>query len=142
MRADAPDDPLEDQLAEIPQEVTLRGEAAERTRLDEIEAADQKRIPWEAAMDEARAQRTETYRVRRFEAQEAAWCHAIRLAVRTRVENVPPRQARAPSEAWIDWAAATVERLDPLSMLRLPGIPEPRADDLTPFLGHWSPYGL
>ncbi|MEU9060998.1 hypothetical protein AB0D13_19625 [Streptomyces sp. NPDC048430] len=23
---------------------------------------------------------------------------------------------------------------------RLPDIPEPRADDLKPFLGHWSPY--
>ncbi|MFD4586584.1 hypothetical protein [Streptomyces sp. NPDC058434] len=36
------------------QEVTLRGEAAERRRLDEIEAARQKRIRWEAAMEEAR----------------------------------------------------------------------------------------
>ncbi|MEV4940371.1 hypothetical protein [Streptomyces zaomyceticus] len=42
--ADTPDRPLEDQLAEITQEVTLRGEAAERSRLDEIEAARQKRI--------------------------------------------------------------------------------------------------
>ncbi|MFE7810383.1 hypothetical protein ACFU51_38130, partial [Streptomyces sp. NPDC057430] len=39
---------LEDQLTEIAQEVTLRGEAAERRRLDEIEAARQKRIRWEA----------------------------------------------------------------------------------------------
>ncbi|WP_327268076.1 hypothetical protein OG233_06990 [Streptomyces sp. NBC_01218] len=54
--SDAPGRSLEDQLAEIAQEVTLRGEAAERKRLDEIEAARQKRIRWEAAMEEARVQ--------------------------------------------------------------------------------------
>ncbi|MBQ0913118.1 hypothetical protein [Streptomyces sp. RM99] len=48
--ADTPARSLEDQLAEIAQEVTLRGEAAERRRLDEIEAARQKRIRWEATM--------------------------------------------------------------------------------------------
>ncbi|MFF4672668.1 hypothetical protein ACFY1C_22890 [Streptomyces sp. NPDC001279] len=63
-------------------------------------------------------------------------------AVRTQVETMPPGQARTESEVWIDWAAATAERLDPLSTPpRLPDIPEPRADDLKPFLGHWSPYG-
>ncbi|WP_306324426.1 hypothetical protein [Streptomyces venezuelae] len=145
--ADTPTRSLEDQLAEIAQEVTLRGEAAERRRLDEIEAARQKRIRWEAAMEEARVQYAEAYRVRHFEAQETAWRHATRLAeyvsaVRTRVETMPPGQARTEAEAWIDWAAARVERLNPLSTPpRLPDIPEPRADDLRPFLGHWSPYG-
>lgn len=145
--ADAPGHPLEDQLAEIAQEVTLRGEAAERRRLGEIEAARQKRILWETAMEEARIQYAEAYRVRHFEAQEAAWCHATRLAeyvsaLRTRVKAMPPDQARTEAEAWIDWAAARVERLDPLNTQpRLPDIPEPRADDLRPFLGYWSPYG-
>ncbi|MFC8172067.1 hypothetical protein [Streptomyces sp. NPDC057325] len=97
-------------------------------------------------MEEARVQYAEAYRVRHFEAQETAWRHAIRLteyvsAVRTRVEAMPPGQARAQAEAWIDWATARVERLDPLNTPpRLPDIPEPRADDLRPFLGHWSPY--
>ncbi|GAA3177904.1 hypothetical protein GCM10017688_32920 [Streptomyces ramulosus] len=145
--ADIPGRSLEDQLAEITQEVTLRGNAAERRRLDEIEAARQKRVRWEAAMEKARVQYAEAYRVRRFEAQEAAWRHAIRLteyvsAVRTRVEAMPPGQARTEAEAWIDWAAAHVECLDPLNTPpRLPDIPEPRADDLRPFLGNWSPYG-
>ncbi|GGX27663.1 hypothetical protein GCM10010383_67910 [Streptomyces lomondensis] len=62
--------------------------------------------------------------------------------VRTRVESMPPGQTRTGSEAWIDWAAANEERLDPLSTPpRPPDIPEPRADDLKPFLRHWSPYG-
>lgn len=45
---------FEEQLAEIAQEVALRGEAAERRRLDEIEAARQKRVRWEAAMEGTR----------------------------------------------------------------------------------------
>ncbi|MEU9247480.1 hypothetical protein [Streptomyces sp. NPDC048385] len=53
-RADTPGRPLEEQLAEIAQEVTLRGQAAERRRQDEAEAARQKRIRWEAAMEQAR----------------------------------------------------------------------------------------
>ncbi|MGW8357665.1 hypothetical protein [Streptomyces wedmorensis] len=145
--ADTPGRSLEEQLAEIAQEVTLRGEAAERRRQDEIEAARQKRIRWKAAMEEARVQYAESYRVRHFEAQEAAWRHATRLtryvsAARTRVEAMPPGQTRTEAEAWISCATATVERLDPLNAPpRLPDIPEPRADDLKPFLGHWSPYG-
>lgn len=118
-----------------------------RRRQDEAEAARQKRIRWEAAMEQARIRYAEAYRVRHLESQEAAWRHATRLteyvsAVRTRVEAMPPGQTRAEAEAWISWAAFTVERLDPLhTPPRLPDIPNPRADDLKPFLGHWSPYG-
>ncbi|SED95274.1 hypothetical protein SAMN05216533_1012 [Streptomyces sp. Ag109_O5-10] len=145
--ADAPGRALEEQLAEIAQEVTLRGEAAERRRQDEAEAARQKRIRWEAAMEQARIRYAEAYRVRHLEAQESAWRHATQLTqyvstVRTRVEAMPPGQARTDAEEWISWAAATVERLDPLNTPpRLPDIPKPQADDLKPFLGHWSPYG-
>ncbi|WP_260848543.1 hypothetical protein [Streptomyces sp. SLBN-118] len=93
-------------------------------------------------MEEARVQYTEAYRFRHFEAQESAWRHATRLttymsAVRTRVEAMLPGQARTEAEAGINWTSATVEHLDPLSTPpRLPDIPEPRADDLKPFLGH------
>ncbi|MFD8206270.1 hypothetical protein ACFV2S_07720 [Streptomyces sp. NPDC059695] len=94
--ADTPARSLEDQLAEIAQEITLRGGAAERKRLDEIEAARQMRIRREAAMEEARIQYAEAYRFRHFETLEAAWRHATGLAgyvsaVRTRVDAMPPR---------------------------------------------------
>lgn len=110
---------LEGQLAEIIQEVTLRGEAAERRRSDEIEAARQKRIHWEAAMEAASTRYAEAYRIRHLEEQEAAWHQATRLtesvsAVRTRVDAVPPGEVRTGAEAWISWAAAPVERRDPL----------------------------
>ncbi|MET9696984.1 hypothetical protein ABZY31_08665 [Streptomyces sp. NPDC006529] len=62
--------PLEHQLAEIVQEVELRGEAAERKRLADLEAAREKRLRWEAAMEQAKIDYAETVRVQRLEAQE------------------------------------------------------------------------
>lgn len=53
---------------------------------------------------------------------------------------MPQGQPRAEGDPRIDWTAATVKRLGPLSTPpRLPDIPEPRADNLKPFLGRSSP---
>jgi hypothetical protein len=71
---------LENQLAEIAQEVTLRGEAAERKRLADLEAARQQRPRWEAAVQQARIDCAEAYRVKHLEAQAGARRHATRLA--------------------------------------------------------------
>lgn len=105
--------------------IPLRAASVARTRCRH-RAARQKLIHCAAA---------QAYRVRHFEAQEAAWRHAARLteyvsAVRTRVEASPVGQARTEAEAWIDWAAARVERLDPLNT---PPRLLTRADDLRPF---------
>ncbi|MGW1816636.1 hypothetical protein ACWCQM_24085 [Streptomyces sp. NPDC002125] len=55
---------------------------------------------------------------------------------------MPPGQTRTEADTWINWAAARVEHLAPLNTPPLlPDNPEPRADDLRPFLEHWSPYG-
>ncbi|MDX3643170.1 hypothetical protein [Streptomyces sp. MB09-02B] len=67
---------LEDQLAEIVQEIGLRGQAAERKRLADLEEAQQKRLRWEAAKRQARTEYAEAYRVRHLEAQHAAWQRA------------------------------------------------------------------
>ncbi|GHJ97445.1 hypothetical protein SNE510_69640 [Streptomyces sp. NE5-10] len=96
-------------------------------------------------MEETRVQYAQAYRVRHFEARDAAWRHAARLteyvsAVRTRVEASPAGQARTEAEAWIDWAAARVERLDPLNtpprLLTSPNR-EPTTSD--PFSGAGAP---
>ncbi|MEU6396195.1 hypothetical protein ABZ867_04260 [Streptomyces cinnamoneus] len=145
--ADTAARPLEHQLAEIVQEVGLRGEAAERKRLADLEAAREKRLRWEAAMGQAKIDYAETVRVQRLEAQEKAWRRAADLAeyidaLRLHTKNLPTGTERDGAEAWIAWASGHVQRLDPLNgTLRLPDIPEPRADDLQPFLHGWNPYG-
>ncbi|MGW6836035.1 hypothetical protein ACWGCI_21875 [Streptomyces sp. NPDC054949] len=145
--ADTAARPLEHQLAEIVQEMGLRGEAAERKRLADLEAAREKRLRWEAAMDQAKIDYAEAVRVQRLEGQEKAWRRAADLAeyidaLRLHTLNLPTGTERDGAEAWIAWASGHVQRLDPLNgTLRLPDIPEPRADDLQPFLHGWNPYG-
>lgn len=139
--------PLEDQLAEIVQEVGLRGEAAERKRLADLEAAREKRLQWEAAMRRAKIDFAEAARVQHLEAQERAWRRATGLAeyigaLRLHAQTLATGPERDGAEAWIAWAADHVERLNPLNgTLRLPEIPEPHASDLQPFLRGWNPYG-
>ncbi|WP_411139038.1 hypothetical protein [Streptomyces sp. C10] len=145
--ADSSECPLEEQLAEIVHEIGLRGEAAERKRLAEVEEARQRRLRWEAAMAEARDQYAEDYRIRHLESQEAAWRRATRLseyleAARAYMATLPPGPERRKAEEWMEWATGHVARVDPMvQQLRLPDIPEPRADDLKPFLRGWSPFG-
>ncbi|MCY0939089.1 hypothetical protein [Streptomyces sp. H34-S4] len=145
--ADTATRPLEDQLAEIVQEVGLRGEAAERKRLADLETAREKRLQWEAAMQQAKIDFAEAARVQHLEAQEQAWRRAADLveyvgALRLHTQTLPTGPERTEAEAWIVWAADHVERLNPLNgTLRLPDIPEPRASDLQPFLRGWNPYG-
>ncbi|MFG2744050.1 hypothetical protein ACGFY0_28840 [Streptomyces chartreusis] len=145
--ADTAARPLEDQLAEIVQEVGLRGEAAERKRQADLEEAQQRRVRWEAAKRQATTEYAEAYRVRHLEAQEEAWRHAAGLteyvsALRRHAESLPTGPARDEAEAWIAWAESHVQRLNPLNgSALLPEIPDPRAEDLKPFMRGWSPYG-
>ncbi|WP_327255525.1 hypothetical protein [Streptomyces sp. NBC_01244] len=145
--ADTAARPLEDQLAEVVQEVGLRGEAAERKRLADLEAAREKRLQWEAAMQRAKIDFAEAARVQHLEAQEQAWRRAAGLAeyvdaLRLHAKTLATGPERDGAEAWIAWATDHVERLNPLNgTLRLPDIPEPRASDLQPFLRGWNPYG-
>ncbi|MGW1004352.1 hypothetical protein [Streptomyces sp. NPDC002520] len=145
--ADIPDRPLEDQLAEIAQEVGLRGEAAERKRRadQQVREAQQKR--WETAMQEARAAYAHAFRVKHLEAQADAWHQAKRLseyvtAVRDHATPLPPGQEKTEIEAWLTFADARLQHLtESATAPKLPTPPKPSGDDLKPFLGHWSPYG-
>ncbi|MGY4389028.1 hypothetical protein [Streptomyces sp. TE12347] len=115
--ADTAAHPLEHQLAEIVQEVGLRGEAAERKQLADLEAAREKRLRWEAAMEQAKIDYIEAVRVQRLEAQEKAWRRAADLAeyieaLRLHIKNLPTGTERDGAEAWIAWASGHVQRLN------------------------------
>ncbi|WP_369263719.1 hypothetical protein [Streptomyces sp. R35] len=78
---------------------------------------------------------------------QAAWQRAAGLveyvgALRLHAEGLPPGPAREEAEAWIAWAESHVQRLNPLNgSPSLAEIPEPRTEDLKPFMHGWSPYG-
>ncbi|MGW0937550.1 hypothetical protein [Streptomyces sp. NPDC002666] len=145
--ADLPDRPLEDQLAEIAQEVGLRGEAAARKRLADQQAREAQHGRWETAMEEARAAYAHAYRVKHLEEQADAWHQTKRLteyvtAVRDYAAALLPGQERTETEAWIAFADARLQQLtEAAAAPKLPSPPKPSSDDLKPFLSHWSPYG-
>ncbi|MFF0080634.1 hypothetical protein ACFYR1_13180 [Streptomyces canus] len=144
--ADTSDRPLEDQLAEIAQEITLRGEAAERRRRADQLAAEERRRRWEAAMQEARTAYAHAYRVKHLDEQAEAWHRATRLAeymtsVRSHAAALPPGEKKAEIEEWLTFASTHLQRLtETASAPKLPTPPKPGAADLEPFLHGWSPY--
>lgn len=57
-------------------------------------------------------------------------------------QSLPLGPAKDEAEAWIAWAESQVQRPNPLNGSPLmPEIPEPRAEDLKPFMHGLSPYG-
>ncbi|WP_241834227.1 hypothetical protein [Streptomyces sp. NTK 937] len=145
--ADIPDRPMEDQLADIAQEVDLRGKAAEHKRLADQQARKAQQRRWETATEEART--TYAYRLSRQAPRRAsnAWHQTKRLteyvtAVRDHTTSLPPGQERTEIEAWLAFADARLQHLtESAAAPKLPSPLKPSGDDLKPFLGHWSPYG-
>ncbi|MER5936488.1 hypothetical protein ABT121_04100 [Streptomyces sp. NPDC001928] len=143
--ADLPDQPLENQLAEIAQEVTLRGEAAEHQYRTDQQARDTEQQRREAARQEARNAYAHAYRVQHLEEQTTAWYQAKRLAeyitaVRNHAGSLSPGQEKDETEVWLAFADTHLQRLaDAASAPRLPTPPGPSAADLKPYLtGRWS----
>jgi hypothetical protein len=138
---------LEERLSRLFRAIEIhRLEAEWREEERKCEAADRRRR-WEAAMAEARAQYAEQARWEAFKQRSDEW-HAVvehrefLVAARTAVSRceVP---AHADLVAHLDFAERRLEELDPISHpeLILPGVPEPKPDDLKPYLHGWSPNG-
>lgn len=143
--ADLDGRPLEDQLAEIAQEIDLRGEAAE-----------QRRHADEQAQEAARQNRGKrpTQSPRRIHPrlsrptprkQTDAWHEAKRLtefvtAVRNHAASLPPGQERTEIEEWLAFADAHLQQLtETISTPKLPSPPAPSSADLAPYLAPLKP---
>ncbi|MFE3375819.1 hypothetical protein [Streptomyces anulatus] len=138
--ADIDGHPLEDQLAELAQEVDLRGEAAEQLRLADEQAQEAARQNRESTLHNAHAAYAHAYRVEELEKQAAAWHEAKRLAefvtaVREQAASLPPGQGRTEIEEWLAFADAHLQELTKAaSAPRLPSPPAPSNTDLKPYL--------
>ncbi|AJE81761.1 hypothetical protein SLNWT_1385 [Streptomyces albus] len=143
--ADLDGHPLEDQLAEIAQEVDLRGEAAEQLRLADEQAQEAARQNRESTLHNAHAAYAHAYRVEELEKQAAAWHEAKRLAefvtaVREQAASLPPGQGRTEIEEWLAFADAHLQELTKAaSAPRLPSPPAPSSTDLKPYLATLRP---
>jgi hypothetical protein len=138
---------LEDWLPQILQEVELRTEAAEHARLAAIAAAEERRRQWEHAMENAKADYAEAYRTDILLRQLDGWLRARQVrdyldVMQETIDSITDPDDAVAAKEWHRWAEEWVASADPLAQpLAMPAVPEPKPDDLKPFLKGWNPYG-
>jgi hypothetical protein len=91
-------------------------------------------------MERARGAYAENYRMAVLQRQARDWQMATELT--KYVEAMKATRAETDG-SWIDWAEGAIERLDPMGERTSlePVVPEPKPDELKPYLGSWNPYG-
>lgn len=121
-------------------------EQAERKRLERL-AEERKQRNWEAAMANAKAEYFIAERWKYFRSlveQDKQFRDYREFLARAEavIDDLPSEQRFAAS-GFLSEVEATMKSLDPLAKLErlVPGIPEPKAEDLKPYLHGWSPYG-
>jgi hypothetical protein len=138
---------LEDSLPQILQEIELRAEAAEQRRMAAVVEAERRQGQWERAMDHARVKYGEAFRAKALLRQSEDW-HLVRqvrsylVAMQAVIETTADPEEVLAAREWHAWADRWVGGVDPLGRPpALPRVPEPKPDDLEPFLDGWNPYG-
>lgn len=138
---------LEAWLAQIVQEIELRAKAAEQERLAAVAEAERRRRQWERAMDQAKEDYAENFRARVLFRQVDSWVRTGQVrdyldALQATIDTIADSDDALAAKEWHRWAEEWVATADPLVQpLAMPVVPEPKPDDLKPFLNGWNPYG-
>lgn len=138
---------VEDKLPRVFRAIEVHRLQAEwRDQEREREAAERRRR-WETAMAEARDRYVEQVRWDRFVQRSRDWRAVTRhrefLAVAKSAVDGYQGPARDDLLAHLDFAERRLDDIDPIGHVELilPEVPEPKPDDLKPYLGGWSPHG-
>jgi hypothetical protein len=138
---------LEEWLPQVLQEIELRAKAAEEARIAAIAAAEERRRQWEQAMDLAKREFAVAYRTDALFRQVDGW-HRVRQvreyldAMLLTIDAIDDPDDAVAAKEWHRKAEQLVALVDPLARrLSAPAVPEPKADELKPFLNGLSPYG-
>ncbi|MGI8333657.1 hypothetical protein ACRYCC_27220 [Actinomadura scrupuli] len=137
---------LEDELADVLAQFEQKAEEAEQHRLERARKGEEQRQRWEGAMRGAKEQFGHAHLVKVLSGQIKRMGLADdirRYVARIRDHASETRtQLSEESERWLTWAETYATAVDPTRTLpRFPEVPEPKADDLRPYLGGWSPHG-
>lgn len=136
---------LEDRLWDLLNEIETRATEAEQHRIEKERRERERQDQWERAMARARARYIEHGLTLQLCDQVDRWSLASRLrqycdALDQLVSEEPPDESSA--REWATWARSYTESIDPLREApTVPAVPDPKAEDLKPFLDGWSPYG-
>lgn len=138
---------VEDLLPEVFRSIEIYALMAQRRREEKERAAASRQVRWEEAMKVAKESYREHHRSEALQSQFQYWqrANAMELFIGEMdraVEAMEDGEGRSRALEWRDWSAAQVVKINPLLQpLQMPETPEPKAEDLRPFLGGWSPYG-
>ncbi len=127
-------------LEAIAQAAEDRSRAEEERRLAAVREAERRREAWKLAMQVARERYVEHTKAKALldqidRRQKAATIREFLTLALEKVESVEEKQ-------WLEWAVDYADAIDPfLRPLAAPKVAEPTAEDLTPFLDGWSPFG-
>lgn len=136
---------LEDKLGDILSELEARAQLDDERRIARADEKVRRQQQWESAMTRARFRYTEEIRIRAITEQANSWDQAARIRAYCAELEATLSQAGEITEElaeWITWARSYADGMDPLRAHGgPPEIPEPRPQDLKPYLGRWSPYG-
>jgi hypothetical protein len=131
---------LEDYLAQILQEIELRGAAAERKRLEAIREADERRRRREIALEEAKVKHREAYRTNVLHSQVEQWLFSQQVrryldAMKPVVAAIADPKEAASATEWLLWCEASLLTQDPLlRRIAMPSNPTPTPQDLQAYL--------
>jgi hypothetical protein len=136
---------VEDRLSDLLAEIETRAAEDEQKRIDRDREQRERQARWEHAMEVARSRYTEHARALILHDQLEQWELATRLRrycdeLDASAIKPEPSDEQSPRE-WSIWARSYAESIDPLRVVpTMPAIPEPKTEDLKPFLDGLSPY--
>jgi hypothetical protein len=137
---------VEDRLADLLVEIEMRATEDEQKRIERDREQRERQARWERAIKVARERYTEHARSVALHEQLDHWELAARLRQFCNALDALVTDTEASDEPshyeWSVWARSYAESIDPLrAPPAMPVIPEPKNEDLEPFLDGWSPHG-
>jgi hypothetical protein len=133
---------LDDKLPLALSKMEEKAAAAEQRRLRTLAEAEERRKQWEAAMAQAKEDYAEVWRAEELKRMVERWRFVRDAREVIGLAKGRPDLTEADRD-WLAWAESFVTtRLDPTLTPLAPGeAPEPKPEELKPFLGRWNPHG-
>jgi len=137
---------LESLLADVLVEIEVRNLEADWEHDETVRKAAEKLARWQRAMVAAEADLHESRRVLILRDQLARSSEATdirRFVEFARAARPELSDEMTPENEWLVWAQNYANKIDPLLLpFPMPAARSHRPEDLKPFMGRWSPYGV
>ncbi|MEU3325792.1 hypothetical protein [Streptomyces albus] len=139
---------LDDVLGLVLQEIETRAAEDAQRKVDEERAKADRKIRWQAAMEAAEEQAVQARYAAALREQAKRFREVSELreylnAMEDRLAQADQNEEQVTSaQAWLSWAREYISTIDPLKQLpTMPAPPDPKPEELKPYLKGWSPHG-